>query len=176
MSPTYSVCKNHGYLTGEVYVCPECGEKTEVYSRITGYYRPIQNWNDGKTQEYMDRREYDIMVSKLTHDGPIKKIGYEEPSEVAENAPAPQVAEAEQKVENRAEVPTMYVKDHCPKCKGAEQRFKLANVEYSEVNCSENMDVARELNIQQTPTIIDPDGTRYEGANAAAEWLKAHNA
>ena len=176
MSPTYSVCKNHGYITGEVYVCPDCGEKTEVYSRITGYYRPIQNWNDGKTQEYMDRREYDIKVSKLTHDGPIKKISYEEPSEVAENAPAPQVAEAEQKVENRAEVPTMYVKDHCPKCKGAEQRFKLANVEYSEVNCSENMDVARELNIQQTPTIIDPDGTRYEGANAAAEWLKAHNA
>ena len=72
--------------------------------------------------------------------------------------------------------PVMYVKDHCPKCKGAEQRFKLAKVQYSEVNCSENMDIARELGIQQTPTIIDPDGTRYVGDNAAAEWLKAHNA
>ena len=72
--------------------------------------------------------------------------------------------------------PVMYVKDHCPKCKGAEQRFKLAKVDYSEVNCSENMDIARELNIQQTPTIIDPDGTRYVGDNAAAEWLKAHQA
>ena len=72
-------------------------------------------------------------------------------------------------------VPTMYVKDHCPKCKGAEQRFKLAGLEYNEVNCSQNMDIARELNIQQTPTIIDPDGTRFVGDSAAAEWMKAHN-
>ena len=68
----------------------------------------------------------------------------------------------------------MYVKDHCPKCKGAEQRFKLGGIEYNEVNCSANMDIARELNIQFTPTIIDPDGTRYEGDNAAADWIKAH--
>ena len=77
---------------------------------------------------------------------------------------------------DKSELPVMYVKDHCPKCKGAEQRFKLAKVDYSEVNCNENMDIARELNILQTPTIIDPDGTRYEGANAASEWLKAHSA
>ena len=179
MSPTYSVCKNHGYITGEVYVCPDCGEKTEVYSRITGYYRPIQNWNDGKTQEYMDRREYDIMVSKLTHDGPqVIKYDYSEHSREGANATQTEsVKEAEIKEEvSASDMPVMYVKDHCPKCKGAEQRFKLAKVEYSEVNCSENMDIARELNIQQTPTIIDPDGTRYVGDNAAAEWLKAHNA
>jgi len=65
MSPTYSVCKNHGYITGEVYACPTCGEKTEVYSRITGYYRPVQNWNDGKLQEFEDRKEYDIPRSVL---------------------------------------------------------------------------------------------------------------
>ena len=172
LSPTYSVCKNHGYITGEVYVCPDCGEKTEVYSRITGYYRPIQNWNDGKTQEYMDRREYDIMVSKLTHDGPQKpKFGAPETEAPAANAKAPVSAEAP-----ASDVPVMYVKDHCPKCKGAEQRFKMAKVEYNEVNCSENMDIARELGIQQTPTIIDPDGARYVGDNAAAEWLKAHQA
>jgi ribonucleoside-triphosphate reductase len=58
ISPTYSVCKNHGYLPGEQTVCPICNENTEVYSRITGYYRPISNWNDGKTQEYKDRKEY----------------------------------------------------------------------------------------------------------------------
>ena len=58
LSPTYSVCKNHGYLSGEIYECPKCGKKTEVYSRITGYYRPVQNWNDGKSQEFKDRREY----------------------------------------------------------------------------------------------------------------------
>lgn len=58
ISPTYSICPNHGYISGEHFDCPECGEKTEVYSRITGYYRPVQNWNDGKVQEYKDRKEY----------------------------------------------------------------------------------------------------------------------
>ena len=169
MSPTYSVCKNHGYITGEVFTCPECGEKTEVYSRITGYYRPIQNWNDGKAQEYNDRKEYNIAASTLTHDGPkapvqpVKLSTPEEPQTVVNAAVA------------KSDVPVMYVKDHCPKCKGAEQRFRLAKVEFDEVNCTENMDIARELGIQQTPTIIDPDGTRYVGDNAASEWMRAHN-
>ncbi|MEE3398548.1 MAG: ribonucleoside triphosphate reductase [Eubacterium sp.] len=180
LSPTYSVCKNHGYITGEVYVCPDCGEKTEVYSRITGYYRPIQNWNDGKTQEYMDRREYDIMVSHLTHNGP-QPIKYASPEAAHTNENATLASsknEAEAPIASApvSDKPVMYVKDHCPKCKGAEQRFKLAKVDYEEINCSDNMDIARELGIQQTPTIIDPDGTRYVGDNAASEWLKAHNA
>ncbi len=178
MSPTYSVCKNHGYIIGEVPVCPDCGEKTEVYSRITGYYRPVQNWNDGKTQEFKDRVVYDIQRSKLTHDGPAKTIEYKE-SSVVNAAPkkAEPVAEKAVEADVAADngLPTMYTKDHCPKCKGAEQRFRLSNIEYNEVNCSQNMDIARELNILQTPTIIDPDGTRYEGDNAAVEWMKAHN-
>jgi ribonucleoside-triphosphate reductase len=70
LSPTYSVCRDHGYLSGEQYVCPVCGQKTEVYSRITGYYRPVQNWNDGKAQEFRDRKLYDIGRSRLTHAGP----------------------------------------------------------------------------------------------------------
>ena len=65
MSPTYSVCADHGYLSGEQYTCPICGEKTEVYSRITGYYRPVQNWNDGKTQEFKDRKVYDLTLSLI---------------------------------------------------------------------------------------------------------------
>ncbi len=183
MSPTYSVCKNHGYITGEVFECPDCGGRTEVYSRITGYYRPVQNWNDGKAQEYQDRREYDIEHSCLCHSGPITCVnsneveeaerkassGAEEVINVTE-APKPAVSENEGTV-----FPIMYVKDHCPKCKGAEQKFKLAKVQYTMVNCSQNMDVAREMNILQTPTIIDADGTRYVGDNAASEWLKAHS-
>ena len=70
MSPTYSVCKDHGYLVGEQYTCPHCGAKTEVYSRITGYYRPVQNWNEGKAQEFKDRLTYNIGHSVLTHQGP----------------------------------------------------------------------------------------------------------
>ncbi len=178
MSPTYSVCKNHGYIPGEVFVCPDCGEKTEVYSRITGYYRPIQNWNDGKAQEYMDRREYDIMASHLTHNGPIHVMGGCCASDAtldAVGAVDEPLNVVEAKEEASSSIPTMYVKDHCPKCKGAEQKFKLAKIEYNVVNCSENMDVARQLNITQTPTIIDADGTRYTGDTAAADWMKAHS-
>ena len=125
----------------------------------------------------MDRREYDIMVCKLTHEGPVERIQYKAGSEVSVNAPAPESEKSKvEKGQDEAvqEMPVMYVKDHCPKCKGAEQRFKIAKVQYSEVNCSQNMDLARELNIEQTPTIIDPDGTRYVGDNAAVDWMKAH--
>jgi ribonucleoside-triphosphate reductase len=60
ISPTYSVCQNHGYIRGEQYNCPQCGNPTEVYSRITGYYRPVQNWNVGKQEEFRKRRVYQI--------------------------------------------------------------------------------------------------------------------
>lgn len=60
MSPTYSICSEHGYLEGEQWKCPICGKETEVYSRITGYYRPVKNWNEGKTQEFTDRKMYNI--------------------------------------------------------------------------------------------------------------------
>ena len=66
LSPTYSVCRTHGYLAGEQHVCPQCGAETEVYSRITGYYRPLKNWNEGKAQEYADRMEYAPFASRLT--------------------------------------------------------------------------------------------------------------
>ena len=58
LSPTYSVCADHGYLAGEQAVCPCCGKATEIYSRITGYYRPVQNWNDGKAREFAERKTY----------------------------------------------------------------------------------------------------------------------
>ena len=77
LSPTYSVCRDHGYLSGEQYACPICGQKTEVYSRITGYYRPVQNWNDGKAQEFRDRKLYDIGHSVLTHSGPRKATNFD---------------------------------------------------------------------------------------------------
>ena len=166
MSPTYSVCADHGYLTGEQYVCPICGQKTEVYSRITGYYRPVQNWNDGKAQEFRDRLVYDVVHSNFQ-----KREVKLEKSEAAEPVKtAATVAGA------MTDVPVMYVKDHCPKCKGAEQRFRIAKVPYKMVNCSEHLDIARELGITQTPTIIDPDGTRYVGESAAIDWIKAHRA
>ncbi len=55
ITPTFSVCKNHGYLKGEHFKCPKCGEETEVYTRVVGYYRPVSMWNKGKQEEYRDR-------------------------------------------------------------------------------------------------------------------------
>jgi ribonucleoside-triphosphate reductase len=84
LSPTYSICRNHGYLAGAQPVCPICGEKTEVNSRITGYYRPVQNWNDGKAQEFKDRVTYDVGSSHLTHRGPLHQSAPAEAPEAAE--------------------------------------------------------------------------------------------
>ena len=60
LTPTFSVCEEHGYLTGEVHVCPRCGKKTEVYSRVVGYIRPIQQWNEGKQHEFHQRKMYRV--------------------------------------------------------------------------------------------------------------------
>jgi len=170
MSPTYSICPDHGYITGEEYTCPKCGRKTEVWSRITGYYRPVQNWNDGKVQEFNHRKEYNLNNSVLKARDIAKEV------EEVKQAQEVQQQEAVQEVMNTVDIPTIYVQDHCPKCKGAEQRLQVSGVEHNVVNCSENMDEARRLNLTETPTIIDPDGTRFVGANAAADWMKYHNA
>jgi ribonucleoside-triphosphate reductase len=58
ITPTFSVCKDHGYLAGEHHTCPTCGAPAEVYTRVVGYYRPVQLWNKGKQAEYKDRKVY----------------------------------------------------------------------------------------------------------------------
>lgn len=60
LTPTFSICNNHGYLTGEQFFCPECGEETEVWSRVVGYLRPVKNYNEGKREEYRLRKKYVI--------------------------------------------------------------------------------------------------------------------
>ena len=165
LSPTYSICPDHGYIKGETYICPECGKKTEVWSRITGYYRPIQNWNDGKAQEFQDRQEYISEKSVLKAKEVMSDL----------RAAVDKANQEEKEAVPTNDILTIYVQDHCPKCKGAEQRLELSGIEHKVVNCSQNMDEARRLNLTETPTIIDPDGTRFVGANAAADWLKYHN-
>ena len=172
LSPTYSVCKTHGYLAGEQPTCPHCGEKAEVYSRITGYYRPVQNWNEGKTQEYKNRRVYDLGKSQVKSEF---VFNMDEEPENANESGSESCGVVSDAATLTKVVPIVYTKDHCPKCKSAEQRFKVNGIEYREVNCTENMDVARELQIVQTPTIIDPDGTRFVGETAASDWMKHHN-
>jgi ribonucleoside-triphosphate reductase len=60
LTPTFSVCKEHGYIRGEIFECPDCGQSTEVWSRVTGYLRPVENYNNGKKQEYFDRKKFKI--------------------------------------------------------------------------------------------------------------------
>ena len=155
LSPTYSVCKNHGYLAGEQPVCPFCGEKAEVYSRITGYYRPVQNWNDGKAQEFKDRRTYDIGSSKLTHCGVQKQ-------DTASGQPAAQVQE---EVE-------LFATKTCPNCKQAEQLLDAAGVRYTLRFAEENRDTVRALGIRQAPTLVS-GGQKWTGVSGVREFIAA---
>ena len=135
MSPTYSVCRTHGYLAGEVYSCPHCGEKTEVYSRITGYYRPVQNWNDGKSQEYKDRLVYNIDHHALTQSILGKR---------AEGV-------ATGSVEGRV---MLFATKTCPKCKIAASLLEKEGVVFEKLFVEDNEELARGYGLRQAPTLV----------------------
>ena len=139
LSPTYSVCKNHGYLTGEQYVCPICGEKTEVYSRITGYYRPVQNWNDGKAQEFKDRKVYDLTASRL------KKAG-RAGAQVSTPQAQPQEAPAGQLL--------LFATQTCPNCRQAERLLQQTGLPYEKVLAEEQPELAARYGVRQAPTLV----------------------
>ena len=159
MSPTYSVCKNHGYLTGEQFTCPECGEKTEVYSRITGYYRPVQNWNDGKTQEYKDRKTYDIGRSKLTHEGCL--CGEQE--------------EKNTDMKLASESATyLFATATCPNCKIAASLLDKQGVAFDKVYANEHPDLVEEFGIKQAPTLVvveNGEAQKYTGVSDIKKYL-----
>ncbi|MGN1315795.1 MAG: ribonucleoside triphosphate reductase [Acutalibacteraceae bacterium] len=143
ISPTYSVCCNHGYIAGEEYHCPDCGSDTEVYSRITGYYRPVQNFNDGKAQEFKDRKVYDIFNSHLkkeerTVDHAHCGCGCGEKS-VAADKDARFV---------------LFATKTCPKCKIAAQLLEKAGIAYEKLFVEENVELATELALKQAPTLV----------------------
>lgn len=148
LSPTYSICKEHGYLAGEVKVCPHCGAKTEVYSRITGYYRPVQNWNDGKLQEYANRTEYDIAHSSLKR--PTRSVVTL--SNFAE--------EVDVKVEQPQNIKYLFTTKTCPNCKLVKEYLK--NVPYVTINAEENMELARRYGVMQAPTLVVVNGDSHK--------------
>ncbi|MBQ6603774.1 MAG: ribonucleoside triphosphate reductase [Eubacterium sp.] len=149
MSPTYSICKNHGYLIGEQYKCPLCGENTEVYSRITGYYRPVQNWNDGKVQEYKDRKLYDIENSRLKHVGPI-----EISAEVQTEDSGPVVTDT-------AKV-YLFVTATCPNCKAAMMQLDKHGVSYEKMLANEHVELVNRFGVKQAPSLVIADGDIFE--------------
>ena len=167
LSPTYSVCKNHGYLSGEVSVCPECGERTEIYSRITGYYRPVQNWNDGKAQEFKDRKVYDIGHSHLTHQGVLHP-------EVKPEQPAAPVEEAANNAHGEVK---LFATRTCPNCKQAEKLLTEAGIPFTRLLAEENGEEAARLGIRQAPTLVVGDAEdKYVGLGAVRKFIAEYNA
>ena len=145
LSPTYSVCKEHGYISGEHFVCPKCGKTAEVYSRITGYYRPVQNWNAGKTQEYKNRRTYIMEQSHLRRSGVAGNY-------VTVGAKPVQAA----RVENPKARKYLFTTKTCPNCRIAKEFLK--EEDYILIDAEEEQDLVEKYGIRQAPTFVVDDG------------------
>jgi len=159
MSPTYSVCAEHGYLPGEQYTCPHCGKEAEVYSRITGYYRPVKNWNDGKSQEFKDRKEYNIENSVLTHSGP---------KESDADCACQQAA--------LADGVYLFTTATCPNCKIAVPLLDKAGVAYVKLLAEENAELVTALGIKQAPTlavVAGGDIAKYVGVSEIKKYIQS---
>ena len=154
LSPTYSICQDHGYLAGEQFKCPVCGGKTEVYSRITGYYRPVQNWNDGKAQEFKDRKVYDIANSKL-HAKSAAKVCEKV------NAAAPKL-----------DGPVLFTRNGCPNCKTSKMMLDKAGLKYAIVNAEEDAAATAKFGVKKAPSLLVPEGDGFKTYDNASEIRK----
>lgn len=164
LSPTYSVCANDGYLAGEHFTCPICGKEAEVYSRITGYYRPVKNWNDGKRQEYKNRTVYDIIHSK-SPEQKMKSYGAAEKlAEQAAEKEEPKAAAAADKIEEDGMY--LFTTSTCPNCKMAKEM--LAEEQYEVIDAERHPDLAAQYGIMQAPTLlVVEDGQAQKIVNAS---------
>ena len=142
LSPTYSVCKEHGYIAGEHFTCPKCGKKAEVYSRITGYYRPVQNWNDGKTEEYKNLKLYEIDNSCL------KKV----------HSSIVTVSRDDVEIKPMEGVKYLFTTKTCPNCRMAKEMLKGEAVQI--IDAEENPELVKKYGIMQAPTLVIVDGAR----------------
>lgn len=185
MSPTYSICKDHGYLDGEQKTCPICGQKTEIYSRITGYYRPVQNWNDGKVQEFRDRLEYDIEQSYMNEHEAVRiaedivgaaRAGAEAETLVSEARNTPQAKNGAPQSADSTSQPVggisqsmpgtagtaalgdglyLVTTTTCPNCAAAKDKLNAAGIGYTVINADKEPKLARKLKVMQAPTLIN---------------------
>ena len=150
LSPTYSVCKEHGYIAGEHFTCPKCGQKAEVYSRITGYYRPVQNWNDGKLEEYKERKTYNISTSKFdpSKDGVHALKNKQVKPEVA-TAPTSRT-----KIDlNNVEL-VLFTTPTCPKCQIAKRNFDQHGISYTVIDATTRGDLVDRYQVSTAPTLV----------------------
>ena len=167
MSPTYSVCHDHGYITGEHFTCPECGKDTEVWSRITGYYRPVQNWNDGKVQEFKDRKEYNIGHSHFTGGIHRHETGCCCSDTVAHGMQPEEVGAV-----SAVRTAQLFTRTTCPNCRVAEKLLDKAGFAYENLTAEEHPELCREYGIQGAPTLVLSDGVHFEKYYGVAEIKK----
>ncbi len=154
LSPTYSICAEHGYLEGEHYTCPICGNKTEVYSRITGYYRPVQNWNDGKRAEFGERKVYDIAASHY-HGKDVQDFASDAHIDSCDCNSTPAGL-------------LLFTSPTCPNCKIAKSMLEKANIAYTALDALENKDLAISLGVKRCPTLLVPNGNGYDAYDNAS--------
>ena len=171
MSPTYSICADHGYLSGEQKTCPICGKKTEVYSRITGYYRPVQNWNDGKTQEFKDRLEYDVEKSYSNNHEEVK-IADGIAEEDAKKACTSDIHEAAAGNAELCDGLYLITTTTCPNCAVAKEILADAKIEYTLVNADEEPKLARKFKVMQAPTLVNITGGEKNKVQGVSEIIK----
>ena len=160
LSPTYSICRDHGYLTGEQFTCPVCGKPAEVYSRITGYYRPVQNWNDGKSQEFKDRKVYDVATSKLKHE---KKSYGEVSADICGCG------------DESVQKPILFTTKTCPNCKMSKMMLDKAGIDYLVVDAEDNKEETLKYGVKKAPTMLVPNGNgfdRYDNASKIKGYIE----
>lgn len=164
LSPTYSICAEHGYLEGEHYVCPHCGKKTEVYSRITGYYRPVQNWNDGKRAEFKERKVYDVATSQY-HGKAVQEFdcndNASEMKHVCKTC-AEQPTDNGACAEHKDGEPIIFTTKTCPNCKMAKAMLDKAGIAYTVVDAEDNRDQTLAFGVKKAPTLLVPNGNGYD--------------
>ena len=162
MSPTYSVCADHGYIPGEVYKCPVCGKTTEVYSRITGYYRPVQNWNDGKRAEFAARKVYDVANSH-----------FKETCEFCGDINIPEdIGFKESYTTEVLTKPLLFTRTGCPNCKTSKMMLDKAGVKYDVVNAEEDKETTLRFGVKKAPTLLVPDRDGFKAYDNASEIRK----
>lgn len=149
ISPTYSICSDHGYIAGEHFTCPICGKTAEVYSRITGYYRPVQNWNDGKTQEFKDRQLYDVDQ-------------FPNPSKTADDQPAVTPKTIAETAASGDRELMLFTTATCPNCKIAKRELDKAGLDYQSLLAEENPALVKEYHITQAPTLVIREGNEIK--------------
>ena len=163
LSPTYSICESHGYIAGEHFSCPHCGKATEVYSRITGYYRPVRNWNDGKSSEFENRKTYEPEELFSVNRNLLEEAGVDEPRVGTQTLGRANRVEAP-KSNSDAEKVILVTTKACPNCQAAKNYLNQAGIEYDVILADEadGAEIAVQYNVSAAPTLIVQSGEEAE--------------